>query len=331
MSFLSRLLGRSAGQDSSTDSVTYDDVGVSRHHASGRVDDVDWADLREIAVMVRADGRGQPDPHVVLTGQKASTIVNSRVQGVDLLVTRLGKLTGFDQEAFDRATAATERARVVCWRRGGIPAAAAEATAEAAPSAPLSKPLPVPPSAAAPAKAPAKGLELELVPLDGESVADAPLSAAPKRPAVGALRLDIAPTRTTVADDAKDTVRNMARVYKVRMDWSIESLVHIDRAIAEWHTGGASLEAVNKSLYSMGAYAGEAMLRHARGRWIDAPGQGRSHGKLDDAFLVVELESGRRWAPIALCVDALANGPEHSLLRSARALLAAQGIASGRV
>jgi hypothetical protein len=66
----------------------------------------------------------------------------------------------------------------------------------------------------------------------------------------------------------------------------------------------------------------EALLRHARGRWIDAPGKDARHGSLDDAFLVVELENGRRWAPIALCVNALGGGPEHSLLRSARALLA---------
>jgi hypothetical protein len=328
MSFLSRLLGRPAGHDSSIDSVTYDDVGVSRHHASGRVDDVDWADLREIVVMVRADGRGQPDPHVVLTGQKASTIVNSRVQGVDVLVTRLGKLTGFDQEAFDRATAATERARVVCWRRGGK--AAAEPAADAPAPAPAARPVPVPASVSTPAAALVEGLELELVPMHGEPAAPASPAVAPQRPAVGgAPRLDIAPTRSTVAACAHDTVRNMARVYKVRMDGSIESLVHIDRAIAEWHAGGASLGAVDKSLYSMGAYAGEALLRHARGRWIDAPGQGPRDGKPDDAFLVVELEDGRRWAPITLCVNALSGGPEHSLLRSARALL--QGPASGRL
>ena len=168
------------------------------------------------------------------------------------------------------------------------------------------------------------------MPLDGTVVAEAPAPApAPAAPAApqraaggGALRLDIAPARSTVADYANDTVRNMARVYKVRMDWSIESLVHIDRALAEWHAGGATLEAINKSLYSMGSYAGEVMLRHARGRWIDAPGRNAGHGSLDDAFLVVELEDGRRWAPIALCVHALGGGPEHSLLRSARALLA---------
>ena len=316
MSLLSRLLGRSTGQESNIDSVTYDDVGVTRHHASGRVDEVDWADLREVAIMVRGPG----DIHIVLTGQKASTIVSPRVQGVDLLAQRLAKLSGYDQEAFARGLAATERARVVCWRRGGTAPAAAEAEV----TAPAPAPTPVP--ASVPAPAAARALELELVPIGGD---DAASPAPSPRPTGGALRLDIAPSRATVTDYAKDAMRNMARVYKVEMDGSIESLVHIDRALAEWHAAGATLESVNKSLYAMGSYAGAVMLRNARGRWIDPPGGDRQHGDLGDAFLAIELADGRRWAPIAICVNALLDGPDHSLLRTARALLGAQRVASG--
>jgi hypothetical protein len=314
MSLLSRLLGRSTGQDSNIDSVTYDDVGVTRHHASGRVDEVDWADLREVAIMVRGPG----DIHIVLTGQKASTIVSPRVQGVDLLAQRLAKLSGFDQEAFARGMAANERARVACWRRGGpAPAAAGPAAAPASAKAAAATPVA------------ASALDLELVPIGDDATTPAQAPAPAQRPGSGAMRLDIAPWHTTVAGYAQDTVRNMARVYKIDMDWSIDSLVHVDRALAEWHAKGAPLDAVNKSLYAMGSYAGEVMLRHARGRWIDPPGQDDKTGAIDDAFLVVELEGGRRWAPIALCVNALLSGPDHSLLRTARALLGAQRVASG--
>src|SRR5207302_1287498 len=154
----------------------------------------------------------------------------SRVAGIGPLVTRLGKLTGFDQEAFDRATAATERARVVCWRRGGAAAPAADAAA-AVPASAAGQPQA--PAAAAPAKASANSLELEVVPMVGEAAeqAAAPVAAvepapAPKRASAGgSLRMDIAPARTTVAGYADDTVRNMARVYKVKLDWTVESLV----------------------------------------------------------------------------------------------------------
>ena len=320
MSLLSRLLGRSTGQDSNIDSVTYDDVGVTRHHASGRVDEVDWADLREVAIMVRGPG----DIHIVLTGQKASTIVNPRVQGVDLLAQRLAKLTGYDQEAFARGLAATERGRVVCWRRGG-PAPGAAGAAVAPETAKAAAETPVPASVPVTAST----LDLELVPIGDDTAA--PAKAPAQRPGGGAMRLDIAPSRATVTDYAKDAMRNMARVYKVEMDGSIESLVHIDRALAEWHAAGATLESVNKSLYAMGSYAGAVMLRNARGRWIDAPGGDRQHGDLADAFLAIELADGRRWAPIAICVNALRDGPDHSLLRTARALLGAQRVASGNV
>ncbi len=314
MSLLSRLLGRAATSESPVDSVTYDDVGVTRQHASGRVDEVDWADLREVAVMVR----GPSDLHIVLSGKTASTMVNPRVQGVELLAQRLGKLTGFDHEAFKAALAATERARFLCWQRGGPAAAAAEAPAEAP------APAPSPVAAPAPAK---RSLELELVPIAGEE--DAAPASAP-RPSAGALRLELAPSRATVTDYAKDAMRDMARVYRVQMDGSIDSLVHIDRAIAELHASGAALDSVNKSLYAMGSYAGAVMLRHARGRWIDARSTDAARGELAQLFLAIELQDGQRWSPIAICVDALLAGPEHSLLRTARALLGAQRAASGK-
>ncbi|MEO5686492.1 MAG: hypothetical protein ABIR54_03955 [Burkholderiaceae bacterium] len=305
MSFLSRILGRPAEQPSNADSVTYDDVGVTRHHASGRVDDVDWADLREVAVMVRAPG----DIHIVLTGQRASTIVNPRTPGVALLAQRLAKLTGYDQAAFTRGLEATERCRVVCWRRGGAGGLEVGATA------PMSAPVP--------ASAPAP-LDFELVPIDAD---EAPASV--PRPTRAALRLDIAPSLATVTDLAKDAMRDMARVYKTEMDGSIDSLVHIDRAIAEWHAAGAPWESVSKSIYAMGSYGGAVLARRAGGRWVDAVGADAGHGKLDDAFLAVELPDGARWSPIAICIDALLDGPEHSLLRTARALLGAQRAAQG--
>ena len=165
------------------------------------------------------------------------------------------------------------------------------------------------------------------MPIAGEE--DAAPASAP-RPSAGALRLELAPSRATVTDYAKDAMRDMARVYRVQMDGSIDSLVHIDRAIAELHASGAALDSVNKSLYAMGSYAGAVMLRHARGRWIDARSTDAARGELAQLFLAIELQDGQRWSPIAICVDALLAGPEHSLLRTARALLGAQRAASGK-
>ncbi len=121
-------------------------------------------------------------------------------------------------------------------------------------------------------------------------------------------------------------MRDMARVYRVSMDGSIDSLVHIDRAIAELHASGAALDAVVKSIYAMGSYAGAVLLRQSRGRWVDG-----AQGDESDPFMQVELPGGQRWSPIAICIDALLSGPEHSLLRTARALMGAQRPASGSV
>jgi hypothetical protein len=316
MSFLNRLLGRDADAKPTPDSITFDESRLVRHHANGRVESMRWVELGEVAVLIRPDARGLTAAHIVLTGGGANMIVGPRTRGADALVERLAQLPRFDAQGFTEAMARTDKARIAVWSKPGASAAAAAAMVAAAAAAPARAP--------APPRAPARpaGDELELVPMDGEESAGEAAPAAAPRPGGGYLRLSIAPSHATVADYAGTTVRNMASVYNIQMDWSIESLVHIDRALAAWHKGGAPLEKVNKSMYSMGSYAGEVMLRHARGRWIDPSDDDEQVEDMANLFLCVELEDGRRWAPIALCIQALTDGPEHSLLRTARALLA---------
>ena len=85
------------------------------------------------------------------------------------------------------------------------------------------------------------------------------------------IRLDIAPDPSTVKGYAEDAVRTMQKVYGIQMDHSLDSLAHVDRVLREWRDGGAPLEAVTKSLYALGSYAGEVLVRHAHGRWLEPP------------------------------------------------------------
>ena len=317
MSLLNRLLGRDAEPKPTPDSVTFDATRIVRHHANGRVESMRWVELGEVAVLVRPDERGASRAHIVLGGTGGNVIVGPRTRGSDALVERLAQLPQFDAEGFMEAMARTDKARIAVWSKPGSSAAAAAALAQA--------PVPARAPAPAPVRARPPGAELELVPIEGEedaATAQARPAATP-RPGGGYLRLSIAPRPETVADYAADTVRIMASAYKIQMDGSVESLVHIDRMLAAWHKAGAPLEKVNKSMYALGSYAGEVMLRHARGRWIDPSNDDEQVEDMADIFLCVELEDGRRWAPIALCIQSLTDGPEHSLLRSARALLAA--------
>lgn len=316
MSLLSRLFSRNPSSDPLDDSVTFDEVEVVRRHPDGRMELVEWKELREVAVMVRRNERGQASAHIVLTGLKTGLIVDARTKGTLELVSRLSRLAGFKRAAFDEAMGANQRMRVVCWRPPGMPEDPPERTGMGAPAR---------------APAPARVPDLEPLSMEGftlhdlQSQAPAPPPPSPRRSGGGALDMRLAPALSTVTGYAGDVVRNMANVYKVEMDWSLESLAHIDRAIAAWHAGGAPLDQVNKSMYSMGSYAGQVLLRHARGRWIEPPDSDEQVVEMAGLFLRIELGDGRHWNPIWLCIEALTDGPGHGLLRSAREVLAGQG------
>ena len=315
MSLLNRLLGRDAEPKPTPDSVTFDATRIVRHHANGRVESMRWVELGEVAVLIRPDARGVSAAHIVLGGAGGNVIVGPRTRGSDALVERLAQLPQFDTEGFMEAMARSDKARIAVWSKPGSSAAAAVAASLA--QAPAAARVPAP----APVRARPPGAELELVPIEAEEATAESRPAVAARPGGGYLRLSIAPRHETVADYAGDTVRIMASAYKITMDWSIDSLLHIDRMLAAWHKAGAPLEKVNKSMYALGSYAGEVMLRHARGRWIDPSNDDEQVEAMSDIFLCIELEDGRRWAPIALCIQSLTEGAEHSLLRSARALL----------
>jgi len=134
------------------------------------------------------------------------------------------------------------------------------------------------------------------------------------------IRLDIAPTLDTVQEYDEAAVGTMEEVYGIRLDHSVDSLAHIDRTLREWREGGAPVEAVTKSLYSLGVYAGEVLRPRTQGRWVVPPKT--QHGEMDSLFLYLKLPDGREWRPIALAFDALINGPQQTLEESARQLLA---------
>jgi hypothetical protein len=136
------------------------------------------------------------------------------------------------------------------------------------------------------------------------------------------IRLDIAPGVETVGDYAQDAVRNMQKVYGIQLDHSLDSLAHVDRVLREWREGGAPLDAVTKSLYALGSYAGEVVRVVGHGRWLEPPVT--QHGQLDNLFLYVRLPGNREWRPIAMAFYALTGEPETTLEASARTLLASK-------
>jgi len=299
MRFLSCLFGRrpahespaAGGRRGGRDSITWDGAGITRRRPDGRIETMAWADLREVAVVCRPGGPAADDHHIVLTGRERGILVGRRVTGAEAFAQRLEELPGFDHATFVQAMSTPERARFVCWRSAGV---RAQAPAPAIASAPATRPATRPPASPA---GPRQG---------------------------GAFSLKFAPGLDTVEGYAEDTVRNMQRIYGIAMDYSPESLAHVDRVLAEWREQGVHIDAVTKSIFSMGSYAGEVVRRHSRGRWTK-PRADSVHADIEEWFVAIELANGRRWAPVALCIRVLLDGPSHSVARSARQALAEAG------
>ena len=134
-------------------------------------------------------------------------------------------------------------------------------------------------------------------------------------------RIDMAPAIATVRRYADDAIRHMRDAHGISLTHSLDSLAHLDNLLATWREGGATVDAVSPSLYAFGSYAGEVLREQEPGRWTEPPNAG--HGEWDDRFLYVRLLDGREWRPIGLAFLALMEGPQPSLLQSAKRLLGA--------
>jgi len=133
------------------------------------------------------------------------------------------------------------------------------------------------------------------------------------------IRLDIAPAVETAQGYSEDAVRNMQRMYGAVMDYSVDSLVAIDRVLSDWRKKGATADVAAKSLYAFGCYAGEVLQRQRPGHWQEPPRE--AHGDLESLFLYVRLHDGREWRPIAIAFLQMMEGPQYSLHASLNRLV----------
>jgi hypothetical protein len=100
--------------------IHIDDHGVRRELAGGKVEQVAWDDLQEVAILTTAGGPFVVDVFFVLAGREGrGCVVPQSAPESGKLLERLQRLPGFDNGAVIRAMASVEDARFVCWWRGG--------------------------------------------------------------------------------------------------------------------------------------------------------------------------------------------------------------------
>ena len=101
--------------DAATVDLVCDRDGITRTLGDGREEQVHWASLQEVEVLVTARG-----PVLVLAGPgEDGCLVPVALAAEHGVVTRLHELPRFDGHAFRAGLEAPPQTRTTCWRRVG--------------------------------------------------------------------------------------------------------------------------------------------------------------------------------------------------------------------
>ena len=97
--------------------VTVTEEGVSCSRPNGSVEAVGWDDLKEVSIVTTDEGPFAIDVMWLLVGERGGCVVPQGATGEDLLLERLQRLEGFDNEAVLEAMASVENRKFVCWQK----------------------------------------------------------------------------------------------------------------------------------------------------------------------------------------------------------------------
>lgn len=89
---------------------------------------------------------------------------------------------------------------------------------------------------------------------------------------------------------ARVTVRN-----RLPLDYSVASLRVVDFLIDGLRKGGAERERVRETLFGLGAYVGEVLVRRAGAQWVDFDADQRDYF---GQAVGVRMPDGRVWNPL---------------------------------
>ncbi|MBU3064982.1 hypothetical protein KO481_26055 [Nocardia sp. NEAU-G5] len=124
------------------------------------------------------------------------------------------------------------------------------------------------------------------------------------------LRLKYAPEPANAARFAADIAAAAANVSGVELDYTPDSLGHVDEIIEGFRSDGLSSDQVAETLFGFGCYVGEVLRHNADGVWRPTTEQE------EDIFgfpMVMELPTGMVCNPIGKAFKRLDHGPEESV------------------
>ena len=110
---------------------------------------------------------------------------------------------------------------------------------------------------------------------------------------------------------AEEIVAVVADLENVTLDYSVDSLNHVDRVIGGFHEEGVPIDEVEATIFRFGCYVGEVFVRNAGAAWRVA-----TQDELENIFgvpLVIDLPDGSTANPIGKALKRLQNGEEDNL------------------
>jgi hypothetical protein len=112
-----------------------------------------------------------------------------------------------------------------------------------------------------------------------------------------------------MADHAAVAVAAASEVAGIELDYGVPSLVLVDGILARFHDEGLGPEQVGETVFSLGAYIGEVMIRSAGGSWVTV---GADH-PLGGGWPLVELPGDTLVNPLGKAFKRVENGEGDSI------------------
>ncbi len=129
------------------------------------------------------------------------------------------------------------------------------------------------------------------------------------------LRLQYSPEPEHAVELAELAVAAARNVDKIELDYSPQSLTAVDRILESFHREGLNVNQIGETVFSLGCYVGEVLVRHNRGVW-KLPKQtafARILRRGENNTMVVELPDGTVCNPIGKAFKFLEDGKTESV------------------
>ena len=122
----------------------------------------------------------------------------------------------------------------------------------------------------------------------------------------------MSPTPESASELAELAVQITRNVTGFELDYSQETLEHVDEMVLGFRDGGLTVREMEESMVVLGCYLGEVIVRNCGGTWKWSE-ETQYRTLAPPGTLVLEMPNEAVWNPIGKAFKLLENGAEDSL------------------